>query len=53
MEHAEITEIGNGFFKIIPDEGYILRNNVSNTFYVEAVTKNIYVFESVLKDDLQ
>ena len=47
MEHATIKEIANGYFKIIPDKGYILLNKVSNTVYTEAVTKNIDEFEAI------
>lgn len=44
MENIEVIELENGFFKLIPAEGYILYNTKIKTYHVEAVTKNIDEF---------
>lgn len=38
MEHITITDMPNGYKKLIPDEGYILKKG--NNYYTEAVVKN-------------
>lgn len=40
MEHINIKEIENGYVKLIPDEGYMLLNILTNTIHSEAVVKN-------------
>ena len=50
MEHIEIIELKNGFYKLIPTEGYILYNKKIKTYHVEAVTKNIDEFIAVCQE---
>ena len=38
MEHITIIDLGNGYKKLIPDEGYLLKRG--NNLYEEAVVKN-------------
>ena len=38
MEHITITDMPNGYKKLIPDEGYILK--FRNNYYTEAVVKS-------------
>lgn len=47
MENATITELENGLFKIVPDEGFMLRNKLTNTLFAEAVTFDVTEFEAV------
>lgn len=47
MENIEVIELENGFFKLIPNEGYILYNKKIKTYHVEAVTKFIDEFIAV------
>ena len=49
MENATITELENGLFKIVPNEGFVLRNRLTNTFFTEAVTFDVTEFEAVSK----
>ena len=39
MENITITELGNGLYKLVPAEGYVLYNKVSRTRHSEAVVK--------------
>ena len=52
MEHIEVIEIGNGFYKLIPNEGYILYNTKIKTYHVEAVTKNVDEFIAVKHEEV-
>lgn len=44
MEHTTIIPLENGFFRIVPDEGYVLYDAATGICYTEAVTKNINKF---------
>ena len=39
MEHINIKDLGNGYFKLTPDEGYTLYNIRTRQTYSEAVVK--------------
>ena len=49
MENATITDIGNGLFKIVPNEGFVLYNKLANEYFTEAVTWDVTEFVSVRK----
>lgn len=50
MEHIKVIELKNGFYKLIPDEGYILYNKKIKTYHVEAVTKLIDEFIAIWQE---
>jgi hypothetical protein len=39
MEHIIVKDLGNGFYNLTPEDGYILYNKVTRTYHSEAVTK--------------
>lgn len=39
MKHVTITELGNGYKRLVPDEGYMLKNGEQT--YSEAVVKSL------------
>lgn len=39
MEHVTITDLGNGYKKLVPDECYLLKEKNGERTYTEAVTK--------------
>ena len=41
MEHIIVTDLQNGYFKLVPEEGYRMYNRYNHEYYSEAVTKNI------------
>lgn len=51
MEHVTITTLVNGFYKMIPDNGYKLYNRYNEQYYSEAVTKDINIFVAVESGD--
>lgn len=52
MENIEVIELENGFFKLIPTEGYILYNTKIKTYHVEAVTKNVNEFIAMKHEEV-
>lgn len=50
MEHITIKDLGNGFYRLTPDEGYMLKNKINSNLYSEAVTKEPKQFEAVAVD---
>lgn len=52
MENIEVIELENGFYKLIPFEGYILYNTKIKTYHVEAVTKNVNEFIAVRHEEV-
>lgn len=50
MEHLTIKDLGNGFYKLTPEEGYMLRNKFNGNLYSEAVCKQEHThnFEAVM-----
>ena len=49
MEHATITLLKNDYYRIVPDEGYVLYDVRTDKYYTEAITKNIYKFNVIIK----
>ena len=47
MEHITIKNLEDGFFRLTPDKGYVLRSNISGRKYSEAITKTPSEFEAV------
>ena len=47
MEHITITDLGNGFKKLVPDKAYRLYNTVTASYYSEAITKRPNEFIAV------
>lgn len=41
MEHATVTKMSDGYYKIVPDKGYKLYNESAGSYYSVALTKNI------------
>ena len=53
MKHITVNEMGNGFFRLIPDEGYRIREKSKpEVTYSDVVTKTPDKFEAVAIDDL-
>ena len=53
MEHITVTEMGNGFFRLIPDEGYRIREKSKpEVTYSDVVTKTPDKFEAVAIDNM-
>lgn len=40
MQHIIVTTLGNGFFVLRPEEGYMLYNKRTRSTYTEAVVKD-------------
>lgn len=49
MEHIKTEELQDGFYKLTPDEGYILYNTVTQRTYSEAITKTPNQFVAIKK----
>lgn len=49
MEHIKIEELQDGFYKLTPEEGYILYNTVTQRTYSEAITKTPNQFTAIKK----
>jgi hypothetical protein len=49
MEHITVTEIENGMFRLVPDDGYVLFNKATRERYSEAVTDDLRMWEVVDK----
>ena len=47
MEHVTTKVLSNGYYGLIPDNGYVLYNKYSKQRYSEAVTKDISAFVAV------
>ena len=48
MEHINITDLGNGYFKLVPEKGYRLMIKGSDgKYYSEAITKTPEKFVAV------
>lgn len=47
MEHIIVTQMKNGYKKLVPEEGYLLFNRYTRQYYSEATVKNINGFEAV------
>ena len=47
MEHIIINDLGNGYYDLTPEEGYILRNKTNGMTYMEAVTKTPSIYEAI------
>ena len=46
MEHIKVTDLGNGFKRLVPENGYTLFNRVTGQYYSEAVTKTPSIYEA-------
>ena len=47
-KHYIITEIGE-YFRIVPDQNYVLRNKKSQRLYSDVITKEVNDYEAVAK----
>lgn len=47
MEHATVTKMSDGYYKIVPDKGYKLYNESAGSYYSVALTKNISEYNVV------
>ena len=47
MEHIQITALANGYFRLLPDEGYLLKRIDTETLHSEAITKTPNEFVAV------
>lgn len=47
MEHATVTTLSNGYYKIVPDKGYKLYNESAGSYYSVALTKNVNEYKVV------
>lgn len=49
MDNITITELQDGYFQLIPNEGYELRNKFTTARYSEVITKkpNNYFAEKI------
>lgn len=50
MEHINVKDIGNGYWRLVPDEGYMLLDRRNNMMYSEAITKDKEWFVAVAID---
>lgn len=52
MDNIKIKELQDGFYKLMPKEGYILYNSTTQRTYSEAITKtpNQYIAIEALKN---
>ena len=48
MEHIIITELDNGYLRLVPEAGYILYNDNAQRSYSEAVVKTANGFRAIL-----
>ena len=49
MEHIKAEELQDGFYKLTPEEGYKLYNQVTQRTYSEAITKTPRDFVAIPK----
>ena len=49
MKNAKITDIGNGFFRIVPYKNFTLYHKATGRYYSEAETRDVSQFESKRK----
>lgn len=50
MEHIQVTELESGYYRLLPDEGYILAYGMVNpTYHSEAVVKDLKGWYAVKK----
>ena len=47
MEHATVTKMSDGYYKIVPDKGYKLYNESAGSYYSVALTKNVSEYNVV------
>ena len=47
MEHIIITDLGDGYKRLVAEKGYRLFNKSTQKYYSEAVVKDISNFTSV------
>ena len=47
MEHATVTKMPDGYYKIVPNKGYKLYNESAGSYYSVALTKNISEYNVV------
>ncbi len=47
MEHIIITNLKNGYKRLVAEEGYQLFNKFTRQFYSEAVVKNVTPYVAV------
>ena len=53
MEHITVNEMGNGFFRLIPEDGYRIREKSKpEVTYSDVVTKTPDKFEAVAIDNM-
>lgn len=48
MEHIIVTELADGFLRLVPEAGYILYNDTYKRAYSEAIAKSTEGFRAVL-----
>lgn len=51
MEHIVITEMRNGYKRLVPEDGYLLFNKYTRQFYSEAVVKNVTPYVAVREEE--
>jgi hypothetical protein len=49
MEHATVTKMSDGYYKIVPDKGYKLYNESAGSYYSVALTRNVNEYIAVKK----
>lgn len=47
MEHIIIKDLGNGYYNLTPEDGYMLYNTNNGMTYMEAVTKTPNIYKAV------
>lgn len=47
MEHIIVTQMKNGYKKLVPEEGYLLFNRYTRQYYSEAVVRNVTPYVAV------
>lgn len=50
MEHIIVTDLDNGYKKLVPEEGYRLLNKYTQAYYTEAIVKNTKPYVAVKID---
>ena len=48
MEHATVTNLDNGMYSIVPDEGYDLYNRITGRKYSDVITSSLQPWYTVL-----
>lgn len=51
MEHITITELDNGYMRLVAEEGYKLYNTVTHKYYSEAEVKDVRPYVAVEDSD--